>query len=53
MILLILKDGLLDETYKYFLDMGMDVLENDSANYVEKTVMSKKRHPVINKIYKT
>lgn len=53
MILLIPEDSLLDETYKYFLDMGMDVLENDSANYVEKTVMPKKRHPVTNKIYKT
>lgn len=53
MILLIPEDNLLDQTYKYFLDMGMYVLENDSANDVEKTVMSKKRHPVTNKIYKT
>lgn len=38
MILLIPEDGLLDETYRYFLDMGMDVLEENSTNDVEKNL---------------
>lgn len=53
MILLIPQDSSLDETYQYFLDMGMDVLEDNGTNDVENTVMPKKRHPVTNKIYRT